>query len=116
MIEFNSKNYSNIEMEIQLDWLRKVLEENDNRWTIITFHHPLYSPASDRDNLEMRQLWKPLLDEFKVELVQGSGGVFEVTVNNALTVFSKRQVGRFPKSSYEVIKTIDDSVDERRLG
>ena len=55
-------------------------------------------------------------DEFKVELVQGSGGVFEVMVNNALTVFSKRQVGRFPKSSYEVIKTIDDSVDERRLG
>ena len=55
-------------------------------------------------------------DEFKVELVQGSGGVFEVTVNKALTVFSKRQVGRFPKSSYEVIKTIDDSVDERRLG
>ena len=55
-------------------------------------------------------------DEFKVELVQSSGGVFEVTVNNALTVFSKRQVGRFPKSSYEVIKTIDDSVDERRLG
>ena len=55
-------------------------------------------------------------DEFKVELVQGSGGVFEVTVNNALTVFSKRQVGRFPKSSYEVIKTIDDSLDERRLG
>ena len=55
-------------------------------------------------------------DEFKVELVEGSGGVFEVTVNKALTVFSKRQVGRFPKSSYEVIKTIDDSVDERRLG
>lgn len=55
-------------------------------------------------------------DEFKVELVQGSGGVFEVMVNNALTVFSKRQVGRFPKSSYEVIKTIDDSLDERRLG
>ena len=60
---------SNIEMEIQVDWLRKVLEENDNRWTIITFHHPLYSPASDRDNLEMRKLWKPLLDEFKVDLV-----------------------------------------------
>ena len=60
---------SNIEMEIQVDWLRKVLEENENRWTIVTFHHPLYSPASDRDNLEMRQLWKPILDEFKVDLV-----------------------------------------------
>ena len=56
-------------MEIQSDWLRKVLEENKNRWTIITFHHPLYSPASDRDNFKMRQLWKPLLDEFKVDLV-----------------------------------------------
>ena len=56
-------------MEIQVDWLRKVLEENENRWTIVTFHHPLYSPASDRDNFEMRQLWKPILDEFKVDLV-----------------------------------------------
>ena len=60
---------SNIEIGVQVDWLRKVLEENENRWTIITFHHPLYSPASDRDNFEMRQLWKPLLDEFKVDLV-----------------------------------------------
>ncbi len=60
---------SNIEIGAQVNWLRKVLEENENRWTIITFHHPLYSPASDRDNFEMRQLWKPLLDEFKVDLV-----------------------------------------------
>ena len=60
---------SNIEIGVQVDWLRKVLEDNENRWTIITFHHPLYSPASDRDNFEMRQLWKPLLDEFKVDLV-----------------------------------------------
>ena len=29
---------SNIQIEIQADWLRKVLEENENRWTIITFH------------------------------------------------------------------------------
>ena len=35
----------------------------------MTFHHPMYSPASTRDNKEMRQQWKPLLDEFKVDLV-----------------------------------------------
>ena len=28
----------------------------------------------------------------------------------------ERQVGRFPNSSYEVIKTINDAIDERRLG
>jgi hypothetical protein len=60
---------SNIANEIQVDWLRKTLENNPNRWTIITFHHPLYSPASSRDNQKIRQLWKPLLDEFKVDLV-----------------------------------------------
>ena len=60
---------SNIGIGVQVDWLRKVLEDNENRWTIITFHHPLYSPASDRDNFEMRQLWKPLFDEFKLDLV-----------------------------------------------
>ncbi len=60
---------SNIETKKQVPWLRKVLEDNPNRWTIMTFHHPMFSPASNRDNKEMRQHWKPLLDEFKVDLV-----------------------------------------------
>ena len=55
-------------------------------------------------------------DEFNVEPIQSSGGVFEVVVNDHLTVFSKKQVGRFPNSSYEVIKTINDAIDERRIG
>jgi selT/selW/selH-like putative selenoprotein len=55
-------------------------------------------------------------DEFNVELIQSSGGVFEVMVNDALEVFSKRRIGRFPNSSYEIIKTINDAIDERRLG
>ena len=60
---------SNIETEKQVSWLRKTLEDNPNRWTIITFHHPMYSPGSNRDNKELREQWKPLLDEFKVDLV-----------------------------------------------
>ena len=55
-------------------------------------------------------------DEFNVELIESGGGVFEVMVNDHLQVFSKRQVGRFPNSSYEVIKTINDAIDEKRLG
>jgi predicted Rdx family selenoprotein len=49
-------------------------------------------------------------------MIESAGGVFEVMVNDHLQVFSKRQVGRFPNSSYEVIKTINDAIDERRLG
>ena len=52
-----------------MSWLRKVLSDNPNKWTILTFHHPIFSPGSDRDNPELRELWKPVLDEFKVDLV-----------------------------------------------
>ena len=55
-------------------------------------------------------------NEFNINLIESGGGVFEVMVNNNLEVFSKRRVGRFPNSSYEVIKTINDAIDERRLG
>lgn len=55
-------------------------------------------------------------DSFEINLIESSGGVFEVFVNDNLQVFSKKQTGRFPNSSYEVIKTIRDSVNERRLG
>ena len=55
-------------------------------------------------------------DSFEINLIESSGGVFEVFVNDNLQVFSKKQTGLFPNSSYEVIKTIRDSVNERRLG
>ena len=60
---------SNRDRELQIPWLRRVLEDNPNRWTIITFHHPIFSPASDRDNAELRAMWKPLFDEFRVDMV-----------------------------------------------
>ena len=60
---------SNISQEEQVPWLEKVLEQNPHDWTVITFHHPLYSPASSRDNLELRQVWKPLFDKYRVDLI-----------------------------------------------
>ena len=55
-------------------------------------------------------------DSFEINLIESDGGVFEVFVNDHLQVFSKKQTGRFPNSSYEIIKTINDAIDERRLG
>ena len=75
-----------------------------------------YEPRarSVRDDLIVE--FKDRFDEFNVEPIQSSGGVFEVFVNDHLQVFSKKQLKRFPNSSYEVIKTINDAIDERRLG
>jgi|TARA_Y100001951_G_C11036631_1_gene127891 predicted Rdx family selenoprotein len=67
-----------------------------------------------RDDLQVE--FQGRFNEFNINLIESGGGVFEVMVNNNLEVFSKRRVGRFPNSSYEVIKTINDAIDERRLG
>ena len=60
---------SNTDYAAQLPWLRSVLEDNPNRWTVVTFHHPVFSPAKDRDNVKLRAAWKPIFDEFRVDLV-----------------------------------------------
>jgi hypothetical protein len=46
-----------------------VLTDNPNTWTIITFHHPIYSSSEGRDNAALRELWQPVFDEFRVDLV-----------------------------------------------
>ena len=60
---------SNTKQAEQVAWLRDVLKNNPSRWTILTFHHPIFSPARDRDNATLRNAWKPVFDEFKVDLV-----------------------------------------------
>jgi 3',5'-cyclic AMP phosphodiesterase CpdA len=60
---------SNKKQAEQVGWLREVLRRKPQRWTVVTFHHPIFSPARDRDNATLRDAWKPVFDEFKVDLV-----------------------------------------------
>jgi 3',5'-cyclic AMP phosphodiesterase CpdA len=60
---------SNEKQEAQVGWLEEVLKNNPNTWTVITFHHPIYSAAKERDNPELRELWQPVFDRYKVDLV-----------------------------------------------
>jgi len=53
----------------EYEWLEKVLKENKKRWTVITFHHPIFSTAKSRDNKEFRERFKPLFDQYHVDLV-----------------------------------------------
>jgi 3',5'-cyclic AMP phosphodiesterase CpdA len=60
---------SNEDEAKQVEWVENVLNTNANRWTIVTFHHPIYSTAQGRDNQTQRELWKPLFDKYRVDLV-----------------------------------------------
>jgi hypothetical protein len=59
---------SNLELSVQAAWLRDVLRDNPNRWTVATFHHPVFSTALGRDNKALREQWLPILDK-QVDLV-----------------------------------------------
>jgi 3',5'-cyclic AMP phosphodiesterase CpdA len=60
---------SHVRQADQVPWLEERLRNNPNRWTIVTFHHPILSSAKGRDNKELRDLWKPVFDKYKVDLV-----------------------------------------------
>jgi 3',5'-cyclic AMP phosphodiesterase CpdA len=53
----------------QAEWLDRILADNPQTWTVVAFHHPIYSPAVRRDNAELRALWQPVFDRHKVDLV-----------------------------------------------
>lgn len=54
---------------VQAEWLRGVLRDNPNQWTIVTHHHPMFSVSLGRDNAALREHWQPVYDEFGVDLV-----------------------------------------------
>ena len=65
IVSLNSNNHH----LIQAAWLDKVLTDNPNKWTILTFHHPLYSTAIGRDNPMIRTAWQAIFDKHKVDLI-----------------------------------------------
>ncbi|MEM9704141.1 MAG: metallophosphoesterase family protein, partial [Planctomycetota bacterium] len=67
-VRFISLN-SNEQQAEQVPWLRETLRTNPQRWTVVTFHHPLYNSKAGRDNPELRAAWQPVFDEFGVDLV-----------------------------------------------
>ncbi len=67
-VRFISLNSNELTNE-QVPWLRETLESNPHRWVVVTFHHPLYSSKSGRDNPGLRDAWQPVFDEFGVDLV-----------------------------------------------
>jgi hypothetical protein len=54
---------------LQVEWLEKILTENPKKWTVITFHYPIFSTKPDRINEDMIEFIQPILEKYKVDLV-----------------------------------------------
>lgn len=70
--------------DAQKIWLDSVLSNNHSPWVILTLHYPFFSTKPQRDNKELRQHFKPILDKYGVDLVlQGHDHAYgRGTVNN----------------------------------
>ncbi|WP_228447079.1 purple acid phosphatase family protein [Streptomyces paludis] len=56
-------------MAAQTAWLEGLLKNNPNKWTAVTFHHPVYSTTGSRNNAAVRDQWGPLFEKYGVDLV-----------------------------------------------
>ncbi len=53
----------------QVAWLDRILGENTQKWTVLAFHHPIHSSMKGQDNKALREMWLPIIDKHKVDLV-----------------------------------------------
>ncbi|MBK8946351.1 MAG: metallophosphoesterase [Ignavibacteriae bacterium] len=57
------------DLSLQIPWLENLLKNNINKWTVVAFHHPIYSAGRDRDDDDTRNAFLPLFDKYGVDLV-----------------------------------------------
>lgn len=63
--------------KLQAQWLEQVLSKNPQRWTVVSYHHPMFSVSQGRDNPRLRQYWQPLFEKYGVDLaLQGHDHVY----------------------------------------
>ena len=62
-------NYRNVIRPAQFFWLIKELKTNDKPFTIVFFHHPLYSSSNHGSAYYLRALWGILFQLNKVDIV-----------------------------------------------
>jgi 3',5'-cyclic AMP phosphodiesterase CpdA len=57
------------ELQAQADWLDRELAASKKRWRVVTFHHPVFSSGSERDDPRRRAILLPVLRKHNVDLV-----------------------------------------------
>jgi hypothetical protein len=59
---------SNLSAQAQAKWLDEVLSSSKATWKFVTYHHPAFSSAPNRDNKDVREVWGPIFDKYHVDL------------------------------------------------
>lgn len=59
---------SNLDPAQQVDWLEAQLAKSDATWKFVVYHHPAYSSGVNRNNIEVREIWGAVFDEYHVDL------------------------------------------------
>lgn len=60
---------SNTKRDEQTAYIEQQLKSSTKKWNIITCHHSVFSPAKGRDFKFARKNWKPIFDQYNVDLV-----------------------------------------------
>lgn len=68
-MDSNAMNSNDEDRKNTIVWLEKILSENPNQWTILFTHFPVYSCSQGRDRSKYRNLIKPVLEKYGVDLV-----------------------------------------------
>ncbi len=61
--------HSDAAAQQQARWLEALLADNPNRWTLVSYHHPLYSGTRAQLNPVIARHWQPLFERYGVDLV-----------------------------------------------
>jgi acid phosphatase type 7 len=59
----------NERLEDQARWLERVLSANPQPWTVVAIHQPMYSTGKYRNNPTLQDLFVPIFDKYRVDLV-----------------------------------------------
>lgn len=68
---------SQTKLDEQAIWLEDALSSNSNLWTIVAFHHPVFSTGRDRKETKTQNAFMHIFDKYNVDLVlQGHDHVY----------------------------------------
>ncbi|MYT89941.1 alpha-mannosidase [Streptomyces sp. SID8359] len=56
-------------LDLQARWLDHILADNPNKWSVATFHQPVFSAAVGRDEKPVRDAWLPVFQRNDIDLV-----------------------------------------------
>ena len=123
---------SNGMLKEQTQYVEQQLKKSTAKWNIITCHHSVFSPAEGRDFEYARKKWKPLFDEFNVDLVlnghdhtyarghvptisttKGSknlGTIYVTSVSGPKQYpLDRKQIKRYSKEGYQLDKSAEQT-------